>query len=75
MTDSERAVEDPAGARLPRGLAGAFVLLLCLVVPFIMFAVSYEVAMRHFFGLVTLWLNDVTPETVLPTVLLSPVMP
>jgi TRAP-type C4-dicarboxylate transport system permease small subunit len=60
VTQPERAVDDPAGARLPRGLAGAFVLLLCAVVPFIMFAVSYEVAMRHFFGLVTLWLNDVT---------------
>ena len=51
---------DPSAAQLPRGVAGAFVLLLCAVVPFIMFAVSYEVVMRFFFGRVTLWLNDVT---------------
>ena len=50
--------EDRAIAML--GVAGALVLVLCAVVPFIMVAVSYEVAMRHFFGLVTLWLNDVT---------------
>ena len=60
MTSPERAVEDPSAARLPRGVAGAFVLLLSCIVPFIMLAVSYEVAARHFFGSVPLWINDVT---------------
>ncbi|MFO1310649.1 MAG: TRAP transporter small permease [Burkholderiales bacterium] len=60
MTSPERAVEDASSARLPRGIAGAFVLLLCGIVPFIMLAVSYEVAARHFFGAVPLWINDVT---------------
>ncbi len=60
MTSPERAVEDPSSARLPRGVAGALVLLLCGIVPFIMLAVSYEVAARHFFGVMPLWINDVT---------------
>lgn len=60
MTSPERAIENPAEARLPRGLVGVLVLALCAIVPFIMFAVSYEVTMRYFFGFVTLWLNDVT---------------
>jgi TRAP-type C4-dicarboxylate transport system permease small subunit len=51
---------DPSQAGLPRGIKGALVLLLCAVVPFVMLAVSYEVTMRYYFGLVTLWLNDVT---------------
>ncbi|MFO1302153.1 MAG: TRAP transporter small permease [Burkholderiales bacterium] len=60
MTSPERAVEDLSAARLPRGVAGAFVLMLCCIVPFIMLAVSYEVAAREFFNLVPLWINDVT---------------
>lgn len=60
MSSPERSVEDPSAAGLPRGIAGAFVLLLCAVVPFVMVSVSYEVAVRHFFGLVPLWVNDVT---------------
>ena len=53
-------MEDPSSKGLPPGLHGAFVLLLCAIVPFVMLAVSYEVVARHFFGLVPLWVNDVT---------------
>lgn len=53
-------MEDPSAAGLPRGIAGKFVLLLCAVVPFVMLAVSYEVVVRHFFGLVPLWVNETT---------------
>lgn len=53
-------MEDPSAGGLPPGVAGAFVLLLCAVLPFIMLSVSYEVVVRHFFGMVPLWINEVT---------------
>jgi TRAP-type C4-dicarboxylate transport system permease small subunit len=53
-------VEDPSAAGLPAGIAGKFVLLLCAIVPFVMLCVSYEVVVRHFFGLVPLWVNETT---------------
>jgi TRAP-type C4-dicarboxylate transport system permease small subunit len=39
---------------------GAFILLLGAVVPFVMFAITYEVVAREFFAAVPLWVNDVT---------------
>ena len=60
MTSPERAVEDPPAAGLYPGIGGKFVLLLCAIVPFVMLAVSYEVGVRHFFGLVPLWVNETT---------------
>ncbi|HVO90128.1 MAG TPA: TRAP transporter small permease [Casimicrobiaceae bacterium] len=46
--------------RLPRGVAGAFVLLLCAVTPFLTFAISYDVVVRYIFNSTLLWVNDVT---------------
>ena len=56
----EQRLQDPSEGGLPRGLAGAFALLLCSVVPFLMLSISYEVAARPRFGAVPLWINDVT---------------
>ena len=47
-------------ARLPRGPYGAFILLLCLVTPFITFAITYDVVVRTVLNDTLLWLNDVT---------------
>lgn len=46
--------------RLPPGAAGAFVLLLCLVTPFLTFAITYDVVVRYLFNSTLIWLNDVT---------------
>ena len=56
----EQRLRDPSEGGLPRGPAGAFALLLCAVVPFLMLSISYEVVARRFLGAVPLWINDVT---------------
>jgi len=59
LTQDELA-EKIESARLPRGPAGAFLLLLCLVTPFLTFAITYDVVVRYLFNSTLLWLNDVT---------------
>jgi TRAP-type C4-dicarboxylate transport system permease small subunit len=59
LSDDELA-EKIETARLPRGPYGAFILLLCLVTPFITFAITYDVVVRYVFNDTLLWLNDVT---------------
>lgn len=56
----EELAERIETARLPRGPYGAFILLLCLVTPFITFAITYDVVVRYVFNDTLLWLNDVT---------------
>ena len=59
FTDEELA-EKIESRRLPPGIHGAFILLLCLVTPFITFAITYDVIVRYVFNDTLLWLNDVT---------------
>jgi len=59
FTDEELA-EKLESRRLPPGIHGAFILLLCLVTPFITFAITYDVIVRYVFNDTLLWLNDVT---------------
>ena len=59
FTDEELA-EKLESHRLPPGIHGAFILLLCLVTPFITFAITYDVVVRYVFNDTLLWLNDVT---------------
>ncbi|HKU85777.1 MAG TPA: TRAP transporter small permease [Casimicrobiaceae bacterium] len=59
FTDEELA-EKIESRRLPPGLYGAFILLLCLVTPFVTFAITYDVAVRYLFNDTLIWLNDVT---------------
>lgn len=60
MSVPEQRLQDPSEGGLPRGPAGAFVLLLCAVLPFLMLSITYEVVARHLFGEAPLWINDVT---------------
>jgi TRAP-type C4-dicarboxylate transport system permease small subunit len=59
LTDEELA-EKLESRRLPPGIYGAFILLLCLVTPFITFAITYDVIVRYVFNDTLMWLNDVT---------------
>jgi TRAP-type C4-dicarboxylate transport system permease small subunit len=59
FTDEELA-ERIETRRLPPGVHGAFIFLLCLVTPFITFAITYDVVVRYLFNDTLLWLNDVT---------------
>jgi C4-dicarboxylate transporter, DctQ subunit len=59
FTDEELAERIESG-RLPRGPHGAFILLLCLVTPFLTFAITYDVVVRYVFNDTLIWLNDVT---------------
>lgn len=56
----EELAEKIETARLPRGPYGLFILLLCLVTPFITFAITYDVVVRYVFNDTLIWLNDVT---------------
>ncbi|MEO8137577.1 MAG: TRAP transporter small permease [Betaproteobacteria bacterium] len=59
LTQDELA-ESIESARLPAGAYGAFVLLLCLVTPFLTFTITYDVLVRYVFNDTLIWLNDVT---------------
>ena len=56
----EELAEKIESHRLPPGAAGAFILLLCFVTPFLTFAITYDVVVRYLFNSTLLWLNDVT---------------
>lgn len=60
LLSQEELANKIESARLPRGVAGAFVLLLCAVTPFLTFAITYDVVVRFFFNQTLLWVNDVT---------------
>jgi TRAP-type C4-dicarboxylate transport system permease small subunit len=60
LLSAEELAEKIESRRLPPGVTGAFILLLCLVTPFLTFAITYDVVVRFTFNKTLLWVNDVT---------------